>query len=404
MAVEAISIALIAAFAGYLAGIFTGVLPGLHINLVANIVASLAGIGLPGSFAVAAFLLAMSVSHVFHEFIPSVFIGVSDSDSALSIMPGHRMLLKGEGIKAATIAALGGLAGVVALVLASPLLLLIIKPIFSATKSSIGLILIAVIAIHFLKKRTPKDAAVNALVLLLSGSFGIAVFSLPGLNEPLLPMFSGLFGLSSLAGSLLKQPMFPQQKQNAAIKIAGPARIARLLSVGLLSSSLMGLFPALGPAQAAMLGTAAFRKIKAASYMFLLGVIASASMLFSLLTLYSFGKARNGSISVLGNIFSLDAGSTAALLAIAAATAAVSCLSVMLISRLFLKLLRKANYALLCWAIIIFLVLFVLIISGPLGTAVLAVATAIGIIPILTKTSRQLLMGCLMVPVIGYYL
>lgn len=398
MAVE-ISIVLAAALAGYITGIFTGILPGLHINLAANLVA--AYLGTTGNFAVAAFLISMSISHVFHEFIPSVFLGVSESDAALAVLPGHRLLLKGEGMGAVKIAALGGLAGVIALVLLSPALILVIKPIFSATKSYIGIILAAVIIIQLLKARTIRCAAKNAFVLLLSGAFGLAVFSLPTLHEPLLPMFSGLFGLSSLLGSL-KHPSFPPQNQSREVKMPG-AHAAKLLSVGILSSSLMGIFPALGPAQAAMLGTAAFRKIKAKAYMFLLGTIASASMLFSVLTLYSFGKARNGSISVMGNLLQLDGGSTALLLAVAVAVAAISCISVTAISKLFIKVMGRINYRLMCLAIATFLFALVIMISGPLGAMVLIVATAIGIIPILAKTSRQLLMGCLMVPVIGYY-
>ena len=44
------------------------------------------------------------------------------------------------------------------------------------------------------------------------------------------------------------------------------------------------------------------------------------------------------------------------------------------------------------------------LLTGATGLLVLAVATSIGMVPVLTKSSRQLLMGCLMVPVIGYYL
>ena len=66
---------LAAAFGGLIAGILTGVLPGLHINLVAVFVASLIGLNNDSNFATAVFLLAMSISHVFHEFLQQV--GVS---------------------------------------------------------------------------------------------------------------------------------------------------------------------------------------------------------------------------------------------------------------------------------------------------------------------------------------
>ncbi len=393
-----------AALAGIAAGMFTGILPGLHINLVAVVVAAFFSGSIIDPFAVAVFILSMSISHVFHEFLPSVFLGFSESDAALAVLPGHRMLLRGQGRKAVFLAAFGGLAGVMALVMLSPLLVLAIKPLFYATKNYIGLILAFVIAAHFLKNRKPRAVAISALVLLLSGSFGIAVFSLPIIKEPLLPMFAGLFGLSSLIGGLLNKSSFPPQQQTAAIKMKSPLKAAKLLAVGIFSSSLMGMFPALGPAQAAMIGTAALRRIRAQAYMFLLGAISSASMLFAVLTLYSFGKARNGSIAVMGSVIATTAGSTALLMAVAVIAAAASCASAILISGLFSALIRKVNYALLSLSVVLLISGFVALFSGATGLLVLAVATAIGMVPVLTRSSRQLLMACLMVPVIGYYI
>ncbi|MBI2140814.1 tripartite tricarboxylate transporter permease [Candidatus Woesearchaeota archaeon] len=408
---------ILAAFAGVLAGIFTGILPGLHINLVAVVVAavfsgsvisgnSTVG-GVIGSFAVATFILAMSISHVFHEFLPSVFLGFSESDAALAVLPGHRLLLRGQGRKAVMLAAFGCLTGVLALVLLSPVLVLAIKPIFNATNGYVWLILAAVAAFHLLRSKNVKSAAAKALTFSLSGAFGVAVFSLPGINQPLLPMFSGLFGISSLIGGLLNRSAFPLQQKNSVIKIKKPLKIAKLAAVGLFSSSLMGIFPALGPAQAAMLGTSAFRKVRASAYIFLLGIIASASMLIAVLTLYSFGKARNGSIAVMGSMLGADAYSTSLLfmlLMVAVIAAAASCISVIFMTRFFLLLITRVNYSVLSWLVIIFIAGFVAAISGPIGLLVLAAATAIGMFPVLTKSSRQLLMGCLMVPVIGYYI
>ena len=220
-------------------------------------------------------------------------------------------------------------------------------------------------------------------------------------------MFSGLFGLSSLAGGLLNRSSIPLQQNKAEFNIANKVHFAKYVAVGILSSSLMGLFPALGPAQAAMIGTSVLRKIRAEAYIFLLGVISSASMLFALLTLYAFGKARNGSIAVIGNVLNVTShfpnNAFSLLIAVAIVAAALSCVSAILLSKLFTALTRKINYSLLSWVVIILVAAFVAVISGFMGLLVLAVAVTIGLVPVLTKSSRQLLMGCLMVPVIGYY-
>lgn len=398
-----------AAFAGLAAGIITGILPGLHINLVAVIVASLAGmssspISPETSLATAIFILAMSISHVFHDFLPSIFLGFSESEAALAVLPGHRLLLRGQGRKAVMLASFGALVGVLALAALSPLLLAAMGPVFNAAKSYVLPALAAVIAVQIARSRSFKDAAVKMLVIALAGSFGIVVFRLPNLREPLLPMFSGLFALSSLIGGLLHRSSFPPQQPKAVIRIKKSLIAAKAVAVGLFSSSLMGLFPSLGPAQAALLGTTVLRKIKAPAYIFLLGVISSASMLMALLTLYSFGKARNGSIAVMGSILPLTKESVILLLVVAVIAAFLSCMSALFLSRLFLKLARKVNYSLLCWIVIIFIVAFVAAFSGAIGLLVLLVATLVGMVPVLTRSSRQLLMACLMVPVMGYYL
>lgn len=398
-----------AAFAGFATGIMTGILPGLHINLVAVIVASLisrnSSSGSPASsFAAAIFILAMSISHVFHDFLPSIFLGFSESEAALAVLPGHRMLLLGKGRKAAMLASFGALVGVLALAVLSPLLLAVMSPVFNATKSYVLLALTTVIVAQIARSTCFKDAAAKMLIIALAGSFGIVVLRLPNLSQPLLPMFSGLFALSSLIGGLLHRSSFPPQQPEAVIKIKKPLKAAKTVAVGLFSSALMGFFPSLGPAQAALLGTTVLRKIKAPAYLFLFGVISSASMLMALLTLYSFGKARNGSIAVMGSIIPMTGESVILFLIVAVITAFLSCMSTLFLSRLFLQLIRKINYSLLSWLVIVFIVVFVAAFSGAVGLLVLAVAAMIGMIPVLTRSSRQLLMACLMVPVIGYYL
>ncbi|HIG98574.1 TPA: hypothetical protein HA231_04085 [Candidatus Woesearchaeota archaeon] len=394
---------LAATFAGILAGIFTGLLPGLHVNAAAVLVASLF-YGRDGGLVLAALIIAMSISHVFHEFLPSVFLGFSESEAALAVLPGHRMLLNGQGRKAVMMSAFGGIIGVLGVALLAPALVILLRPAFFATKGYVAPILAGVIAFHFYRSRKQERVPADLLVLLLSGAFGIAVFSLPTIREPLLPMLSGLFGVSSLAWGLFKKPSIPSQQQQAAIEIKKPARIARLFTAGVFSSSLMSLFPSLGPAQAAMLGTTTAGKLKAESYLFLLGIISSASMLLGLLSLYSFEKARNGSIAVIGNIMQINPSALAILLAVSAIAASLSFASAMLISSPFSALIKTLDYSLISKAVIALIALLVILLSGFPGLIVLAVATAIGLIPVMAKSSRQMLMGCLMIPVLLHYI
>ncbi len=394
---------LLATTLGIASGIATGLLPGLHVNMAAAIVAALFySENEPiERTATAAFILAMSVSHVFHEAIPSTFLGFSESETALAVLPGQKLLKKGQGRKAVLLSSLGALAGVFGIIALCPLLLLILKPVFQATKNFIPLILAGVLGLHFLKSE--KRRILDLTVLALAGTFGIITLDLMAIKEPLLPMFSGLFGMSSLISALITKSTIPTQKEKAQISIKKTSKAARIFGLGTISSILMSLYPALGPAQAAMISTSTMKKLKPTAYIFLIGTISSTSMLLGILTLYSFDKARNGSIAVIGNIIALTPQHLVTLMAVSAVAASTSFATTNLISRPFAKAVKAINYGLLNKLMIAFITFMVLLISGFPGVLVLFTAAAIGLIPAFGKSSRQMLMGCLIFPVILYY-
>jgi putative membrane protein len=106
---------------GVLVGIVTGLLPGLHVNNVALIMLSasstivavcspLFAYGISEQFIlilIAGFMISVSISHSFHDTIPTTFIGAPEEDTALSVLPAHSLLLKGEGYKAVALAVMG---------------------------------------------------------------------------------------------------------------------------------------------------------------------------------------------------------------------------------------------------------------------------------------------------------
>ncbi len=130
---------------GAVLGSFTGIAPGIHINTLALImlvsypeIADFIGVtcrafGLGVSHVpllVCCIIISASVVHSFMDFIPSVFLGAPDEDTALSVLPGHRLLLSGKGLEAVSCAAKGSLAGAsVAIILTIPLFVLMSDPI-----------------------------------------------------------------------------------------------------------------------------------------------------------------------------------------------------------------------------------------------------------------------------------
>ena len=89
---------LIAILIGVTAGTFTGLTPGIHVNLVALILVSMSPF-LASYFSlisIAVIILSCAITHTFIDSIPSIYLGAPDSDQALTVLPGHRLLRKGN--------------------------------------------------------------------------------------------------------------------------------------------------------------------------------------------------------------------------------------------------------------------------------------------------------------------
>src|SRR3972149_277673 len=201
---------ILALLIGTLAGIFTGLIPGIHINLVGAIIVSLSISLLSNIPAIymGVFIVSMSITHVFIDFIPSIFLGAPEDGTELSVLPGHEMLKKGQGFQAIHLASVGCLYGLF-------IFLLLILPLYFislAVKNLPGtMIAFGLIAISFnmiiLERR--KFAALSAF--LLAGLLGFIVLNMT-LKEPLLPLLTGLFGSASLFFSIKQNTKIGKQE------------------------------------------------------------------------------------------------------------------------------------------------------------------------------------------------
>lgn len=130
---------------GVLTGIFTGILPGLHVNNVALILLSsssaivaalsfLSEYGISEDFIlllICVYIVSTSISHTFHDAIPSTFLGAPDEDSALSVLPAHALLLEGKGYEAVSLSALGSYGAILfCFLLIYPIRFIIGQPLF----------------------------------------------------------------------------------------------------------------------------------------------------------------------------------------------------------------------------------------------------------------------------------
>jgi putative membrane protein len=390
---------------GAFIGIFTGLIPGLHVNLVSLILLSMSGylLGFTSPIVLCCFIISLSVVHTFLDAIPSIFLGAPDAEQALNALPGHKLLLQGKGFEAVKLTVIGSLLSLIIVVLLIPLAIPTVGKIYPILEPYIGWILLAVVVFMVLKEENYERKFWSFFIFMLSGILGIITFSTPNLGQPLLPLLTGLFGISTLIMSLSSNTTIPKQKITDTIKIP-KINMIKSLGASVVSGSMIGMFPGLGAAQAAVIASQAIGKIGTYSFMVLVGGINTVNFVFSLVTLLVLDKARNGAIVAIKEIMKIDTQTLMVLVAAALVAGGIATFLTFGITRIFCKIIAKVNYKILCISVMIFVSCMVFYFSSFTGVAILITSTAIGLIPNITGVGRSNAMGCLLLPVILYFL
>ena len=252
----------------------------------------------------------MGTVHTFLNYIPSALIVAPDGDTALALLPGHRMLISGHAAQGVAYSARGSQLG---LLLSIPLL--IVARLLFGTNPGLGLyelsrdilpwLLLAISAFLILTETTrlawprliqkitswayvplPKSfeftipigkwkiyrkiesldfrlgdnsRAAGMLVatafFLLSGFYGWAVFELPGRSPVgmpsatlLMPALAGLFGIANLIDIYVTTSEMPAQEQNWDLPPVKPLIVPCLLSS--CCAAVMAILPGMTAAQA----------------------------------------------------------------------------------------------------------------------------------------------------------
>ena len=393
---------LIAILLGITAGIFTGLIPGIHINLISVLLLSFSPILLQYTNIVSlcCFIIAMSVTHTFLDSIPSIFLGAPDSDMALGVLPGHRYLLKGLGLTAVKLTIIGSFGALLLSILFFPLLIPLVKFGYPLIENYIGYILIAVVVFMIMRDRKRIWAF---FVFLTAGVLGLIVLNMPNFENPLFPLFSGLFGISTLVISLQNNERIPMQAKKQYVRVPNSRTFKALFSGGF-SGFITAVMPGLGASTAAVISMQITRNLKEDGFMILMGSINTFNFILSMVTLYVLNKARNGSIIVIQKL--VDAITISHIVIFLSAVLIAGSLSVFLaliLAKAFSKIVSILDYRKMVFSVIFLISALVLVLTGPLGLLILAVSTVVGIIPPTVNISRTHAMGCLLLPVILYF-
>ncbi len=531
---------------GVMAGVVTGLVPGIHVNNVALFVyvsqTSLSGIAfslfgwacpsaLDITLMLSALILATAVAHTFVSFVPSVFLGAPSEDTALSILPGHRMLLSGRGYEAVLLAARGCLWGFIAsLALVLPLRLFMGSPVDAYDKlrpfmaGVLALVVTLLIysesdrqvttgrvkvkaneigGVQFLGESghvgrlepwrdlvlgdeicldgkmvkawpsgfllvkgkrwvkvvshedveemcgswvrvqgfvLPETRVASALerrgwallLFLLSGSLGWVLLTSPGLEAAnwfllpslatsspsmmLFPLFTGLFGLSTMIISGASRDVLPEQDVNPKVDMV-PWRQARSVASGTVAGAAVSWFPGVSGASATVIArylsggnVEGEEKDNDREFLISIGAANAASTLFTIVALFVIMKGRSGASATIGAMLSNNLSPweplsvvpvTMAILLVSSFVAAtMAFLMTVLLARISARKCVKMRYGLLVRMVILFLLLAVFLLTGALGLFVACTATLLGVLPPIIGIRRVHLMGCLILPAI----
>lgn len=416
-----IGVCILSALAGSGMGLFSGLVPGIHVNTLASVMMA-AYPALLGSMsgivdadyvplAVCSCIMSASVVHSFVDFVPSVFIGAPDSEDAVSVLPGHRLLLKGEGMAAVRAAAIGSLVGSVATVLLSiPLQWLLLHGLDGILSGLTPVVLVAASAAILSDSFRRGNGAWGLMAFAVSGMLGLECMTLPiqmsgilGDGSIMLPMLTGLFGLPVLMSSS-SSGRVPVQRDRVGDPV-GPWPGLK----GVLMGTLAGWFPGITSTVGASMSAAVFPERDPARFISVVASVGTVTSILSLVVLSVSGDGRSGTALVIGEIAGSSLRGFASewflVLLLCTAIASVAGYSLTIASgKLMGSLICRIRPDVLGRSVMVLLVVIVLVLTGPVGIIILVCSTVVGHIPEYCGTGRIVLCGCLILPVLLFKL
>ena len=408
---------------GFLLGIISGLTPGLHLNNFAAMLLAvspqLMANGL-SPFHMASIILAASISQTFFDAIPAIFLGAPDSEVALTVLPGQRLMLEGRGIEAVRLSALGSAGAVLfALIMILPLSWAASNYYDYLTKY-MGVLLLAIALMMIKSEMGPqiegqgslvhyKYKALAGLLFLTSGLLGIFAFQREGLiasplgleAQVLLPLLSGIFGASGLLYSLSTGTEIPEQK-GSKIKLK-PGLLALASFSGCLGGSVVAWIPGVSPSVAAVTARLG-RPSSPEEFLVSNAGVNTANALFSLVALYVIDKPRSGAAAAIKDLMALDQSALVEMVIIAMLVAAASYLACLAAARPAGRAVSRINYQLLCLGVLAFLAAMCYAFTGLFGLFIFFLSTVVGLIAPIAGIHRTHAMGVLMLPLIVRYI
>ena len=378
---------------GISAGVVTGLIPGIHPNTVVFTSLPIYFAYRPELKLYLVFIVAISVSHTFHDFLPAIFLHAPSATTALSTLPGAEAAAQGKGLQAFYRTAAGGLISVSAVLLLLPILFVVLKPIYGFIEPLMLYVLVFFLLFAILDS---DKVFVSAQIAALSGFLGIYSFNMPvNQNFVLVPVFTGLFAVPAMIFVLRNDEELPEQEKDFETQISVRSGV-----VGTLAGLLAGIVPGIGPA----LSTSFLSPLQGDEGNFLtaLGGVNSSDMVASLVALYLLNAPRSGASVAVSQITSLSQGRMAVLLGATFLAAAIAFATALKVSTVFVSLINRLDFTRVVAAVLLGIFSITFLFTGVFGLLVLFTASMIGFCA-RAAGERTVLMAVLILPSIMFF-
>ncbi|MGD8968287.1 MAG: tripartite tricarboxylate transporter permease [Anaerolineae bacterium] len=422
-ATDAMTMLLIAT-AGALVASVLSLVPALHIYNVAGFVilaTTALGDSLPPE-RLAMLFLGMITGYAMLNTIPSIFLCAPDDSTVFVVLPGQKYLLQRRGYEAAVLSGVGGLGGTAVLALLTPVASSLFPALRSILQHHLPWILWTVIAYMLLSEwpkgsdRAPagwrrwwegwKSLVAGLVTFLLSGVLGFILLyrSLVPVTvayQNLLPAFVGLFAVPWILQNLLSRIEVP--KQHVATSIDAPPGVVLR---GTLAGALGGLFAAFFPVVTGGIGgfIAGHATAQRDDRLFIISQGASKVVYyvggFLLFFVPQLHLTRGGMAWMLSSLWTAHSPNTYYLAVAGVVLSGVlSFFLLLLVSRLAIHLVGAVDYRWISLGTLAVLLAIVVGMTSWGGLLICAVATGIGLIPVLWGSRRTNCMGVLLLPI-----
>jgi putative membrane protein len=387
---------------GVLLGTISGIIPGVHSNTLAGVLLSLqvAFLSFFSPLVLAGAMFGALITHTFVDSIPSTFLGIPDADTSLAVLPAHALCLEGNGEEAVRIAALGSACAIVIAVPLSIICFFILPALQPYFDWWIGILLISTMGYMIVTSECPGWA-----LALFCGSGILGIFSLryaflswhtlAGSSAILMPLLTGLFGISVLLTA--SQGTMPEQHFQG-IRMEDRT-IMKYSLVGTFAGVAVGWLPGLSTASAnSVLASLIGYERNRRTYILATSAANTSNAFIGLAALFALSRMRNGVMVAISEL-PLPTMSELTIIGVLAACAAYGITVVLSRSA---SRLNGIDGRLLNHAVIVFIVILCIILTGPFGVVILILATALGLVPHLVNIPRVFCMGAIIMPVILY--